>query len=329
MTNERILANWAAILAAVPPDAEFSAMLKTTRNDFRKPIFTNAEFKQNNPPILFSDDDRLNGIDIGTENRKAFFSNDDLLETITGTIAYKLDNNNHDVEFKLHFDGSVELKQSYGPDGETPTVRLFPRAYPTTDILQEELTDNSATFMKCWLEDLFNILKETPRLEGYIKLGDLGAVEYDPKCDPSQIARSLVLKAKRFGDVETFEAHLTRSDAARSDFTDEINIKVTPSRRVRVEYRSDENGSFINGPMSAHTIGNIREGTDLTFVSEFFPKGFAEREPDDFLIRFVNFSTGVTERHPWPNRQTSSAASSDSPKKVTGLISGVRAPFKH
>jgi hypothetical protein len=306
-------------------------MIKTVRSDYKdaNPIFTDVDFVQNDPPILFSDDDRLNSISISTENRKAYFSDNDLLEAITGTVNYKLGNNHHDVEFKLHFDGSVELTQTYGPEGETPTRRVFPRACPTVDELQDELVDNDATFMRRWLEDMFNVLRRTPRLKGNIKLGNLEAIEYDPNCDPSQTAAKLILKAKNFGNATSFEAHFTRSDAVRSDFTDKISIKVSQSRRVRAEYCTNENSSFAHGPMAAHTIGSIREDTDLALLSKVFPNGFTEREPEDFLIRFINFNTGVIENHPWPNRQTCNVASGDDATKVTGLVSGVRRPFKH
>lgn len=293
MTNEKIVRNFEAAMKALPPTADITARLKTFDKELRdtKPSFTDLEFLAGTEPKLALDGKNLERIEL--------------------SASYRLGKVNYDTDIIFTFDGGVTITKSFAPEGETAAVKCANRIYPTTEELASMLSasaDKDTVFLQDWLEDMITAIHEAGNLNGTIKLPGSEIIRYshvqDIRLAPSEWAKRVASKIVRSHSGQAgFEAIFERATGVRSDFVDRITIRIKNNRRVFAEYRTYEKEGFYPASIGQHVIGSGRESINMALVSALFPEGFPDRSPKDFLVRYVNYSEGTCEHHPWPNRQ--------------------------
>ena len=293
MTNEKIVRNFEAAMKALPPTANISARLKTFDKELRdtKPSFIDLEFLAGTEPKLALDGKNLERIEL--------------------SASYRLGKVNYDTDIIFTFDGGVTITKSFAPEGETAAKKCTNRIYPTTKELAFMLSasaDKDTVFLQDWLEDMITTIHEAGNLNGTIKLPGSETIRYnhaeDIRLVPSEWAKRVASKIVRSHSGQAgFEAIFERENGARSDFVDRITIRIKNNRKIFAEYRTYEKEGFYPASIGQHVIGSGRESIDMALVSELFPEGFPDRSPKDFLVRYVNYSEGTCELHPWPNRQ--------------------------
>ena len=298
MTNDLILKNLKAVLGSLPPTAQVDAQFKLCPADISdaRPSLEDHKFSAGDSPEL----------DFSSKH----------IERIFIVADYAKKGRSYCIEMKLYNDGRFEAIKEFGPEGETTKQCPYPACYPSTEQIEEFITDDSAIFMSAWLRDFFTLLNQATGFRGVYAIGG-GGLEKGPEVytneSPEAIANKLLSKARRTNRCATvFEAKFERN-STRSDFIDEVTVTVKPNRHVIVKYITRERDNIrrldvagkpcrfgSSGPL---IIGNSREGTELALASTLFPDGFAERKPQDFCYRLTNFSEQTIKYLEWPNRQ--------------------------